>query len=113
MCLNNRLSKLARALWESNDRNGEQADSFWDYQKSVSFISSARQIVCSLASASHECSFPQQEEILHNHFTSKFSLSLVSLTPVSSILHSTNKVQAAAAAATTSHTTADVKEIQQ
>lgn len=109
MCIKDRLTKLAGALWESNNRSGEQTDGFWNYQKSASLISSARQIVYSLASDSHDCSFPH-EEILHNHFSSKFSLSLLSLTPLSNILHFTNKVKAAAA---TSHTTADVKEIQQ
>jgi len=50
--------------------------------------------------------FSPQEKILHNHFTSKFSLHLVSMNPFRSILRFPVKFQA-------DTTTADVQEIQQ
>jgi len=60
-------------------------------------ISSARQILRSFTSASNDRSFPPQEEILHNLFTSKFSLDLVSMTHIRSILHFPYKFQLAPA----------------
>jgi hypothetical protein len=100
----NWLELYGRVATEAGNRQ------FRELPKVASFISSVRQILCSFTSGSSGRIFPPQEEILHNHFTSKFSLDLVSMTAFRSILHFPIKFQAAAAA---SQTTADIQEIQQ
>jgi hypothetical protein len=92
VCLKHRLVKLARALWKSSYRRGEKTGSFWHYDGPKDSLI----YFFSLISASHDQSFIPQGEILYKHFTSKFSVDSVSISPLRSILRFTNNVLAAA-----------------